>query len=67
MSDKNVPVGLNCIETPTLWNGDISEAPNIDIAINDDGPSRLTEYLQFITIGTHSVAASLFTLLKILA
>ena len=44
VSDKSVSLGISCINTPTLWIGDISEAPNrlyIDITINDDGPSIL--------------------------
>ena len=41
VSDQSVSVGLNCIDTPKLWIGDISQTPNrwyINIAINDDGP-----------------------------
>ena len=37
-------VGLNCIDTPKLRIGDISETP-IDIAINDDGP-RKTAFIE---------------------
>ena len=36
-------VGLNGIDTPKRWIGDISEAPNrwyIDIAINDNRPTK---------------------------
>ena len=28
VSDKSMRVGQNCIDTPKLWLGDISEAPN---------------------------------------
>ena len=39
VSDTSVSLGLDCIDTSTIWIGDISEAPTrwyVDITTNDD-------------------------------
>jgi len=51
VSDQSVSVGLNCIDTPKLWIGDILQTQNqwyIDIAFNDDGPTE--EYSRMLAM-----------------